>query len=308
VKTLTAFCDLAYCPVSFDFVTWLVRAMKERDAIGCSGLHVVIMPKEDGVGGFARDWGKHDEAAARWRLWHIVMASIPLAGATVTLAHDRDLAGWIERGCDDHDLVAEEHMEPVWRPEGKAHFMGPLVEASRKGESIPKLQATAGARRYVEQWIGSFGSVKPIVTLTTRNQDTDPDRNTNQKAWGDFQTWLETEGYRPIVISDSNLALARGRGYAELDPDLRLALYERAKMNLIGNNGPQELLKFSDAPYLAFGQALTAGWREHFKKYFHMEPGDQLPWARADQRLVYKADHFETLKEEFQKWAWSKQQ
>lgn len=293
MSTLFAYCDLAFCPVSFDFVTWLVRAMKERDDRGCNGLHVVVVPKDDGLGGFSRHWGKHDEAATRWRLWHVVMASVPLAGATVTLAGSRDDAAKV-----GHDSAYR------WWPGGKAHFMGPLVEAARKGEAIPKLQATAGARRYIETWLDGFRSLKPLVTLTTRQQTTDPDRNSNPVAWEHFQTWLETQGIRPVVLSDANVALGQGRGFTEMDPDLRLALYERAKINLIGNNGPQELLKFSNASYLAFGQALSPGWRDHFLKYFGMKFGDQLPWARDDQRLVYRRDDFEILKDEFQKLAW----
>lgn len=89
---LTAFYDLECGPISFDFITWLVRAMKERDRLGCKGLHVVIVPKENGLGGFSRHWGNHDEHAARWRLWHIVVAACPLAGATVTLAASRQQA------------------------------------------------------------------------------------------------------------------------------------------------------------------------------------------------------------------------
>lgn len=267
----------------------------ERDRLGCTGLHVVIVPKEDGLGGFSRHWGKHDEAAARWRLWHIVMASIPLAGATVTLAASRQQASHVKAGTAH------------WWPEGKSHFAGPLVEAAKAGKKIPKLRATAGARRYVEQWLAGFGSAKPVVTLTTRSQDTDPDRNTNPQAWAEMRLWLESQGFRAIVIEDSNLALRKGRGFVELDPDLRLALYECAKVNLIGNNGPQELLKFSEASYLAFGQALTPGWQEHFRKYFGMRVGEQLPWARADQRLIYRRDDFEVLKDEFQKWAWAQQ-
>ena len=55
MKTLTAFCDLKYCPCSFDFAVFLVRAMMERDARGCDGLHVVLVPLETGLGGFARN-------------------------------------------------------------------------------------------------------------------------------------------------------------------------------------------------------------------------------------------------------------
>lgn len=284
---LTAFYDLEHGPVSFDFITWLVRAMKERDQRGCKGLHVVIVPKEDGLGGFSRNWGKHDEHAARWRLWHILVAACPLAGATVTVAATRHQA---------HRHLAQ---EPFWWPEGKAHLMGPLVASARKGEAIPKLKATEAARRYVTAWTGA----ENYVTLTVRNQTTDPDRNSNAAAWLDLSQMAVKAGYKFVWLDDSNVALSQGRGYAELDPDLRLALYERAAMNFIGNNGPQELLKFSDAPYLVFGVALTDGWKEHFRKHFGMQPGEQVPWAGPHQKIVYEPDTSQVLLREFAAWA-----
>jgi hypothetical protein len=283
MKHLTAFYDLEFGPVSYDFVTWLVRAMKERDARRCAGLHVVIVPKEDGLGGFSRHWGEHDEAATRWRLWHIVIAACPLAGAGVSLAPSRE---WAQRLIQGGEL---------WWPQGKAHFMGPLVEAGRRGEAIPKLRATAAARSYVKAWRGDT----PYVTLTLRAQRTDAGRNCDLPAWAALHENIAGRGLEVVTLNDSHAALANGQGYGELDPDLRLALYEGALMNCVGNNGPQELLKFSDAPYLAFGQALTEGWKDHFRKYFGLEPGAQLPWAGRHQRLVYEPDTAENLIAEF---------
>lgn len=286
---LTAFYDLEHGPVSFDFITWLVRAMKERDRIGAKDLHVVIVPKEDGLGGFSRNWGKHDEHAARWRLWHILVAASPLAGATVTLAASRQQAGDISKHAGS------------WWPAGKAHFMGPLVDAARKGEAVPQLRATEAARRYVGQWLQRV-NLGRMVTLTMRRQDTDPSRNSNAEAWGEFWRLVKQRGYFVVALDDTNVALGEGRGYAELDPDLRLALYEQAAMNFIGNNGPQELLKFSAAPYRIVGLGIES-WREHFRKHFHMEYGEQLPWAGTQQRLVYEPDTFDVLKREFEAWA-----
>lgn len=283
---LTAFYDLDFGPVSFDFVTWLVRAMKTRDSLKCDGLHAVVVPKEDGVGGFSRDWAGYDEAAARWRLWHIVVASCPLARATVTLAASRKQA-----------LQIADQAERAWWPEGKAHFMGPLVDAARKGEAIPKLQATVGARRYVDDWLGK----QKVITLTVRHQAADPTRNSNIAAWEQLRDRVERRGYVPVWLDDTNVALSKGRGFAELDPDLRLALYERAALNFVGNNGPQELLKFSGAPYRIFGLGLES-WRDHFRRYFHMEYGDQLPWAGPQQVMVYKLDQADHLIHEFEAW------
>lgn len=283
MKFLVAFYDLIYGPVSYDFVTWLVRARFIANQRGLEGLHVVIVPKEDGLGGFARHWGEHTEAATRWRLQHIVVASCPLMQATVTIAPTRSMAIRIRQSEDD-----------TWWEPSKAHFMGPLVEASRKGHAIPKLRATDQAREYVKAWLEPYD--KPVATLTQRKQTTDPSRNTNSNEWAALANWIGCQGYYVVSLFDSHVELAGGRGYAVLSPDLRLALYEYAKVNVIGNNGPQELLKFSDAPYVAMGQALTPGWKDHFRKYFGMDVGDQLPWARENQRLVYEPDTFENMK------------
>ncbi len=301
MKRLTAFCDLATCPISWDFGTWLVRAMLERDHRGCDALHVVLVPKEDGLGGFARHWGDHDEAATRWRLWHIVMPCIPLAGknTTVTLAPTRGEAEWIQSGLDSHEHCREEDMLPVWRPEGRAHFMGPLVLAARDGKAIPKLAATEAARRNVASW---FSDTSQVVTLTTRSQSTHRDRNSQVDEWTKLEKWLAPR-FEVVRLRDTMVGLACDTGpWALLDPDLRLALYERAQMNLIGNNGPSTLMRFSTSPFMTFGEAPTQEWRDHYRRYFHMEHGDQLPWCRPDQRLVYEPDTFEVMSAKFKEW------
>lgn len=292
MKTLTAFCDLKECPISYDFSTWLMRAMLERDRLGCDHLHVVLVPHEEGLGGFSRYWGEHDDAAARWRLWHIVIPLCALAGATVTQAYSRNQC----------DLLIPQSTKQTWRPEGKAHLAAPLIDAAKAGEKIPKLRATEAARRYVAQWFDA--DARPVVTLTTRNQATHPDRNTNPQAWREIAAELGAAGYNAIELPDSNEAFRDARGcWSNICPDMRLALYERAAMNLIGNNGPCGLLLYSDAPYLAFnfGQP-AAQWAQYVHDHLHMQYGDQLPWANANQRLIWSADSFDNMKAEFYKW------
>lgn len=287
MKTLSAFYDLALCPISFNFISWLVRArMQARDA-GCKGLHVVIVPKEDGLGGFARHWGNHDEVDTRWRLWHILVPACVLAGATVTIACDKDQA---------HKLKNTTWAD--WWPDGKAYHVGPIIDAARKGVAIPKVRATDAARRYVKSWVSDR-----LITITVRNQTTDSARNSSQD-WAAMRGFLLTQGYDVCVLYESNIALNFERGvWAELDIDLRMAVYERARMNVVGNNGPAELMWFSDAPYMMFNAALPANpYKAHWEKYQSLRTGDQVPCATANQRMIYRPDTLDIMKEEFTKW------
>jgi hypothetical protein len=287
---LTAVCDLSVCPVSFDFIVWLARAMVARDARGCDALHVVIMPKEDGVGGVARDWGEHDAASARWRLWTIIMAAIPLAGATVTLAANRHQVEEIAGDAEAKNLL--------WWEKGRAHLAGPLVDMAAAGGRIPLLRATDAARRHVGRWFSDR-----FVTLTLRDAVDQPERNTVRDTWWQFGQWLRKK-YHVVTLEDTRIALDFAGGqWAEVSLDLRLALYERAAMNCIGHNGPMMLCWFSIAPLLQYAFGMPANrWTKHMREHVHLEPDQQPAWFNRNQRLVWKPDTFETMREEFERW------
>jgi hypothetical protein len=288
---VTAFYDLAYSPVSYDVAPWLIQARMVLAADGSNPhVHAVIVPKEDGVGGFAREWGRHDEAATRWRLWHIVIPMMQLAGATVTMAPTRRYAENMRRAGDG-----------IWWPRGKAHFARPIVEAHKAGRPVPIMRASPAASRYVSDWLwNSRIDPSKLVTVTMRNQTTDADRNSKYDAHN-LQEWLRARTYHTLFLDDSNEALKRGDGYAELDVDLRLALYEAASMNIIGNNGPSALMHFGTAPYLQFGVGLGK-WKSHYSQHLGLETGEQWPWASPHQRMVYDVETMAVITREFKAW------
>lgn len=279
-----AYYDLAHGPVSYDFVTFLVQA--KMRAAGRK-LHIVIVSNDNGLGGFARHWGAHDAEETRFRLWSIVIGCCPLAGASVTLAPSRDFV----------DDGAAPFADGFWYPDGKAHLPGALIDAARAGQTIPLLEPTVQARRYVQSWIGA----RPLVTVTIRDQQTDAFRNSDSDTARFMRDYLLKLGYNVILLADSHKALLHGHAIpANICPDLRLALYERAHMNIIGNNGPAMLLWHSKAPFLMFN-APGAGhpYRQHWTENLHLEPGDQLPWAHERQRLIYAPDSVENVVAEF---------
>lgn len=287
-KVLTAFYDMQYGPVSFDFVVWLGLAMRERDRAGCDALHIVIVPQDDARNGFSREWGGFDQSAARWRLWHILVGACPLAGATLTLAADRNQAEAIARSCS-----------AIWWPDGKAHFFGPLCEEVRKtGCEISLLSATPAAKQFIASWRAGLDK-RPLVTLTLRNHAAGPLRNTSAPDWAAFQKWLDAKGYNVVTLEDTDNALKRGRGWAELDVDLRLALYEASAMNCTGINGPGALLILSRAPYLIFESGADKS-RELALKLEGVDGRRQYPWAGPRQRSTYAQDRFDLMRAHFE--------
>lgn len=277
---LTAVYDLRLGPISYDFVTWLARARLEQQRLGAERLHVVLIPDTGGLGNFARCWGPHDADQTRWRLWQIVIPACALADATITLAPSRDPT----------------LSDPFWFPAEKSHFLGPLVDAARAGESIPQLKPTRAALKYAQRWITDTRT----VTLTLRNNNPHDGRDSSP-AWMEFARWLRKSGFTPLVIPDTADTLRDCVGSLPgLSIDLRAALYASAAMNCFCHNGPMVLAWHIGAPYLAFNSMLPEDrWREHWRIHLRLNRGDQLPWVTERQRLVYRADTIDVLTEEF---------
>lgn len=281
---LTAVYDLRYGPVAYDFVTWLVRARLEQQRRGAQQLHVALVPDPAGLGGFARFWGPHDAAATRWRLWNICVAACPLAGATVTLAPGRD-----------YQPPGE-----AWAPPGASHFMGPLVEAARRGEKIPLLEPGAAALAWAQRWCAGGRT----VVLTLRHNNPDDGRDSDSKAWAAFADWLRGRGWAVITLPDTADVLQGWHGeLAAVSLELRAALYASAALACFCHNGPMVLAWHLRAPYLGFGAGIPASaWRAHWQDKLRLAPGEQLPWALPGQRLVYRAATLDVMQEEFLRW------
>lgn len=283
MKVLTAHYELDRHPVSYDFIAWLIRAKWEADEGQCTHMHVAIDPTPEGR---CREWGNYDAAAAQWRLWHIIVPACTLVGASVTVSPmaDFDCPRWTGG--------------MAWRTLKKRdHVVASLVELAKAGAALPKLKATEAARRYVRSFLDR--KIGPFATITSRNLPLLPEKNSRWNDLWEFQLYLEGQGYRVFWIEDTDVAMAKGAGYAELDVDLRLALYEACALNIIGNNGPAALLEHSSAPYIRTGGGQVEDWEQNHG----LKHGEQLPWARARQLIWYGPDTFDELKKAYSAWA-----
>lgn len=291
MKTLAAVCDLAITPVSYDFITWLVRARMEALRQGCEGLHVVIMPKHDGRGGVGRAWNDYDDPETLFRFWHIVVPACQLAGASVAIVSQLTTA------------TAAGLTSFMWYPQQAAHHAGDIVDAARAGEEIPRLTASAHARRHSPLPQGS--PYRGVITFTRRNTP-DHSRDSSDAAYIALREWCRDNRFYLIDIRDTRDALPFCDVSASIDIDARLALYQSADMNVFPNGGPTMLAWYSGAPFMHFDCAREGEWRAHWKKHLHLEPGDQLPWATPDQRLIYRPQTPTSVIEEIERWAMSR--
>lgn len=271
--------DLAVGPVSYDFATWLIAAEMARRASGADLLHVVIQAKPDGIDGWFRDkTALYPSAEMHWRLWHLVMPLCRLVNASVELV-------------PDGQKLARQTL---------SHHAGPIIAAARAGAEVPRFSAGEHALDAVRR-VTEGG--RAVVTMTLRDTY-EPGRNADARAWYGAAKDIEARGYTVVMVHDTSRALAMTEGFFELNVELRMALYQSAALNLHSHGGPATLSWFSDAPWIMFCAAMPEQhWRTHWAKHLGLQWGDQFPWSRPDQRLVYETDQKHVILREFERWA-----
>ena len=294
MSTLTGYYDLSVGPVSFDFVVFMVKAELARREAKADKLHMVIVPYERGIAGMFRDKTKlYDEHEMQFRLWNICIPACQLLGANVTLA-----TGW-----EQAKKLRGEHVWPAdWDRQTLAdrrHLIGDLIAASRAGKKIPLLSASEHARRKVRNIYKAFG--RPVVTMTLRSTYL-RERNADRSAWLVARQRIEKDGAAVVILEDTDVALAQGAGYGELNLDLRMAQYQEASLNLQANNGAASLCWFGAAPWRMFTAGVPAEeWDGLFVRQ-GLPLGQSWPWASEQQRIVYGPTSADQIVAEYEGW------
>lgn len=258
--------NLLRCPCSYDFIAWLVNAEMTRVRENAPGPLKVHFYHGD------RPLGDALQTQQRTQMFHNVMR--PVLG----------LVG----GVESNEAIGGRILE--------SFSFQSAIDGYKNGERVPRFSAGEGHK------------VPGAVTITLRETNTTPHRNSNREQWLKFAEWLSDRGERVVFIPDTNKSEQIGRfatdREAAADLHKRMRLYEAAKCNLFVSNGPATLALFTDVPWMIFNRAsdddpafhnTARGW----KVFAGIEPGEQWPWCRPDQRIVWEDDTFEVLKREW---------
>lgn len=223
-RVLTAVYDLTVAPPTYEFFSFLAEAERYRMARGFTKIDVVFAPGP--IHGF-RDDGLPPAPPERVSMLH----RICVAGARL-LPTVRNV----------HVMKKRSHLQgeffPAdWTNDRPRFHYGPRFQKF----GLQCLEATAAARDEVARRF-----MQPYATITLREADYWPGRNSDFRAWEGAARELRFAGIQPVIVPDTH-GSTRITGQDHFEPaawdvDLRLALYEGAEMNFGVQNGPMALL------------------------------------------------------------------
>ena len=310
---LFAFYDLKVAPVTFDFLWFLAAADLQRRRSGLKSIHVVIVPgPHDGLRRERDDYDVMVDVQARQARIHNVLVQacrvLPSCGG-LTVATSRRQAAFLRSVVARHVLPADYELAlPV--------FPGPqsCLEAARDGEpGIACLRAPAEELRAVDAWANAHAGPRRLVTITLRRYGYMPARNSNLSAWVAFARGLDASRYCPVFVPDTNDTIEglpeELRDFAVFPEAawniaLRMALYERAFLNLGVNNGPMGLAWLNARVRYATLKIETADVPQStlgFLRSFGFEPRKSLPFATLLQEWVWEDDTEEAITRAFRR-------
>lgn len=221
---MDAYYDLGKSPVTHDYCNWLVRT--EQDRIKAGEDHIDIKLVRGRRYFSFRDYLYTDERLER-RIYELLF---PLSRLVPSV---RDVC-MVDAGEQTNNyLNFEVPQSPVFK-------------------SKPIDRAIVG------RFLAGFESP---VTITVRQSEFEPVRNTNNEEWAKVCEWLLANDCSPIIIpdmeADATGALNGLEDYiqypgAAYSPSLRLALYEMSMLNMMTTGGPMVLALFAQCPMLAF--------------------------------------------------------
>jgi len=197
-------------------------------------------------------------------------------------------------------IGAVEDDRAMRRMGANVHVTRSLAALYRIGSKLPRLHA-----------VGNYDLPRNIITITLRECDVFPHRNSDLITWYEFSRMLRARGERVIFVRDTSKAEEPITGcetcpLASRDLDARMWLYENAKLNFFVSNGPMMLAALTDhVPYITFvmpeemDSKYDANKPVFWKMKMGVEQGAQFPWARPFQKIVWEKATFDSITNAF---------
>ena len=310
-RSLTLFYDLSVSPVTYDICWALAGAERLRLLRDLDSVHVVFVAgPHAGLREERPDYEAVVTPDARRRRLHEIL--IPLVGL---LPSSNGFSYCTSRvHATILRVLAGKNVYPkrYWPALPVRHWPIELLEAARRGEKIPlPLHSTPAASQAISRWRSAYAKGRRIITITLREYDYMPARNSNVEAWLSFGRVLAEEGMLVVVVPDTEQAVSNfsekddgllWMPQVALEVDLRMALYECAWLNMMVNTGPHLLCMFNETCHYLMFKILTEGVPQTTPEYMRelgFEIDKSPPFSTAYQKWVWGDDNEQLIRGEF---------
>ena len=308
-KLLVGMFDLEIESISFNFVEFLIGLELKSKHLNLGGFVINIVPRRDGSSKFEYGYDSIiDNSKKEWRIENLI---IPLARLHpyckgIQILPSRDSAS-IYLDCKHIFPKGYSLANPIQMD--RADF----YKEANDPKKITGLRATKASLEYIDKYISEKNITKNIVTITLRLYEYDKIRNSNLLEWKKFIGYLKKRGFHPIVIPDTEKAW--GKEFADFKEEiftdicwnmqLRLALSERAYMNLGVQNGPLTMMFFApNCNVLQMNSPCDSKElvkkTKNYERVHHCKEGVQFGYLHKHQRMSFKPDNCEIIKAEFE--------
>lgn len=304
--TLYLFYDLEVSPITYDFSWALAISELQRQQLNLKYIHIVIVPgnnnnlrKED-----AQYESVINQAARHWRITNMLIPMINL------LPHANGFTCCLNRQQAAYIQAKAKHVTPKMYS-ANIPITNTFNRELKAGLDLRCLQATPQALAHVDDWITKFAAGRKLISITIRQYDYMPARNSNLEEWDKFARSLDPKVYAIVIMPDISQAWTDGPapltiGYnfapATWNLALRAAMYERCYINLGINCGPIGLCWLSKTcNYITFKMQTTdvGQTTDTFMQWLGFTIGASLPFASPNQKWVWEADDYPIIEREF---------
>ena len=307
MKVLTAFYDLKVSPTTYDITSFLFLAEMWRRGHNLDVLDLIVVAN-DAFDGFRENERDTPKEQKEWMLHHVLLRCDTLVKACRRVAYFPD-------------------REEARRLSKRAHFVYPArydidspntpylaketVHLGLRGYPYAAFEPTQNAIQYIDNWLSIRAHERKTITITLRESQRQESRNSNFPAWLKFAKSLDQGIYFPLFLRDTGSIFTPPNiefdGFhccdlSSLNLELRMALYARAYLNLLVNNGPNNLLIHN--PNARFIQFRPSGGGTNTTEEYLATGGltrDYAPVLRTTyQKVLFDTDTFENISLRFE--------
>ena len=183
-----------------------------------------------------------------------------------------------------------------YKPTQAINYYIKLKKIYSKHNKIARLVANENYKKLVKEYL-KINNIKnnKLVTITLRNSSYRKFRNADNNEWKKVYLYLKKNGYYPLIIHDFENACLDNNPfekfntyqYANLDIDVRLALYEIAFINFGSGSGSSLLLQLSkNCKFLDF----NIYNKEYLKTAYdiaNVTLDEHFPWYKKNQKFIW---------------------